>query len=185
MGRVAINLAFLVPLALWTGAAVGLTFLTTPAIFAILDRDTASRLVSSLFPGYFRFGLVCLGIALLAAWLAVRRTAPATGWARAVPVLLAAMIALMLYAGLILEPEIAAVQATIVSFVTETDSPARQEFRRLHGLSSILNLVIMTMTLAVWVATAWEPRFLGATGRPTDRRHPAPTLVGQEQSTNA
>ena len=62
--------------------------------------------------------------------------------------LLAGALAVMLVAGLMLEPRIAAVQAQIPSFITDTDSPARQEFRRLHSLSSILNIVVMALTAA-------------------------------------
>jgi len=163
------NLALLVPLAIWSGAAVGLTFLTTPVIFATLDRDAASRLVGQLFPGYFRLGLVCLTLALAAslASLLARPARPRRWWAT--PALLAAALALMLYAGLVLEPQLAAVQTRIPSFITDTDSPARQEFRRLHSLSSSLNLAVLVLTAAVWVLTALDPRLLlgaAATGEP-------------------
>jgi hypothetical protein len=171
---VAGNLVFLVALAVWSGAAVGLTFLTTPVIFAALDRDAASRLVGLLFPSYFRLGLVCVGLALVAASLAAwRRAGPARRrWI--IPVLLALMLGLMAYAGLVLEPQIAAVQARIPSFLTDTDSPARQEFRRLHSLSSILNLVVLMLTAGCWVMTALDPRLL--TGQPAAR--PASTIDG-------
>lgn len=170
--RTARNLFFLVPLAIWTGAAVGLTFLTTPAIFAALDRDAASRLVGGLFPGYFRLGLVCLGLTLAAslAGLLAAPTRPRRLWA--IPALLAGALAVMLVAGLALEPRIAAVQAQIPSFITDTDSPARQEFRRLHSLSSILNIVVMALTAAVWALTAFDPRPLLVGATATDERSP-------------
>jgi hypothetical protein len=156
------NLLFLVPLAVWTGAAVGLTFLTTPVIFAALDRDAASRLVSQLFPGYFRLGLLCLTAALVAAVAMAWPARPRRWWLT--PALLAAALALMLVAGLVLEPRVAAVQARIPSFITDTDSPARQEFRTLHSLSSMLNVVVMALTATVWVVTALDPRpLLGVT----------------------
>jgi hypothetical protein len=176
--RALTNLAFLLPLAVWTGAALGLTFLTTPVVFAVLDRDAASRLVGQLFPGYFRLGLGCVVVALLAALLAASRSPDRSRRRWIVPALLAAMLALMAYAGLVLEPRTAAVMADIPSFVTDTDSPARQEFRRLHGLSSILNIVMLLLTAAVWVLTALDPRPLlgaGAAHATPARREPAAT----------
>jgi hypothetical protein len=167
------NLFFLVPLALWSGAAVGLTFLTTPTIFAELDRDAASRLVGQLFPGYFRFGLICLALALAAGLASLLALADRPRRLWAVPAALAAALAVMLYAGLVLEPQVAAVQARIPSFLADADSPARQEFRRLHSLSSILNLVVLLLTATTWVMTAFDPRLLLGAAPAADRA-PAP-----------
>ena len=160
MRRLLVNLGFLVPLAVWTGASVGLTFLTTPVLFAALDRDTAGRVVGRMFPGYFRLGLVCLALALAASLVGVNGVPGRKRRLWAVPGSLGMALLLMLYGGLVLEPQVAAVQAQIPSFVTDTDSPARQEFRRLHGLSSILNLVTMLLVAAAWVLTALDPRLL-------------------------
>lgn len=169
------NLLFFLPLAIWSGAAVGLTFLTTPVVFAALDRDTASRLVGQLFPGYFRLGLLCLTVALGAALAMAWPVRPRRWWLT--PALLAAALALMLVAGLVLEPRVAAVQARIPSFVTDTDSPARQEFRTLHSLSSLLNVAVMLLTAAVWVATALDPRpLLGDPARAASTADARPAL---------
>jgi hypothetical protein len=180
MRRVLVNLGYLVPLALWTGAAVGLTFLTTPVIFAELDRDTASRLVGLLFPGYFRLGLICVTLALVASlasiWALPKRTR--TLWA--IPAALALMLAIMAYGGLVLQPQIAAVQAQIPSFLTDATSPARQEFRRLHGLSSILNVITMALAATVWVLTALDPRLL--TGRQPSAVSRQPSTARTDQS---
>lgn len=176
MRRALVNLGFLVPLALWTGAAIGLTFLTTPAIFAALDRDTASRLVGQLFPGYFRLGLACLGLALAAALAGVSAVAGPKRRLWAIPAALAGALLIMLASGLVLAPQVAAVQAQIPSFVTDTTSPARQEFRRLHSLSSILNMAVMALVAAAWVLTALDPRLLtsGQQSAVSRRRSPGP-----------
>jgi hypothetical protein len=160
MRRTLVNLGFLAPLALWTGAAAGLTFLTTPVVFRQLDRDSAARLVGAIFPGYFQAGIVCVTLSLIAAIIGVRGVPGPKRRLWAIPGVLAAALLIMLYGGLVLEPKIAAVQAQIPSFVTDTSSPARQEFRRLHGLSSILNLAGMLLVAAAWVLTAIDPRHL-------------------------
>lgn len=160
MPRVLVNLCYLVPLALWTGAATGLTFLSTPVIFEVLDRDTASRLVSHIFPGYFQAGIIAVALSLIAALLGVRAVPGRKRVLWAIPAALGLMLALMLYSGLVLQPQVAAIQAQIPSFLTDTLSPARLEFRRLHSISSILNVVTMLLAAATWVLTALDPRLL-------------------------
>lgn len=179
MRRALVNLGFLVPLALWTGAVVGLTFLTTPAIFAALDRDTASRLVGQLFPGYFRLGLACLGLALAAALAGVSAVAGPKRRLWAIPAALAGALLIMLASGLVLAPQVAAVQAQIPSFVTDTTSPARQEFRRLHGLSSTLNVAVLALVAAAWVLTALDPRLLTSGQRPAVSHRRSPEPIGR------
>ena len=172
MPRVLVNLCYLVPLALWTGAAIGLTFLTTPVIFAALDRDTASRLVGQLFPGYFQLGIVAVALSLVAAVVGARAVPGRKRVLWAIPAALGLMLALMLYSGLVLQPQVAAVQAQIPSFVTDTTSPARLEFRRLHAISSILNVITMLLAAATWTLTALDPRLL--TGAPNAAARPSP-----------
>jgi hypothetical protein len=94
----------------------------------------------------------------------------------AIPALLGVALALMLVSGLVLEPQIAAVQARIPSFLTDTDSPARQEFRRLHSVSSISNVIMLLLVAAAWVLTAIDPRFIasGTFRRRADAPSPEP-----------
>jgi hypothetical protein len=39
----------------WVGGVAIFTFVLTPIIFRVNDRDTAGRIVGTLFPGYFRW----------------------------------------------------------------------------------------------------------------------------------
>ena len=50
----------------WLGGATLFTFLLTPMLFAGYSRDLAGNIVGLLFPGYFRWGLACGAVALLA-----------------------------------------------------------------------------------------------------------------------
>jgi uncharacterized membrane protein len=51
-------------IAYWIGGATLFTFVLTPTIFKSFNRDTAGGIVGALFPGYFKWGLVCGVVAL-------------------------------------------------------------------------------------------------------------------------
>src|SRR3972149_3851447 len=48
-------------LSLWVGGIALFTFVVTPVIFRTHGRDAAGRIVGSIFPVYFRYGLVVAG----------------------------------------------------------------------------------------------------------------------------
>jgi uncharacterized membrane protein len=130
-------------LALWVGGMGIFTFFVTPAIFGSFDRDTASRVVDALFSGYFYYMLALSALALAAFVLKGARGVSTS--ARRLPLaLLAAAVVLNLYMSFGLYPKIKSVKARVTSFVTEpADSAPRKEFKRLHALSAVINLVVL------------------------------------------
>ncbi len=60
-------------IACWIGGASLFTFVLTPIIFKSFDRDMAGRIVGALFPGYFKWGLLCGVIALAVIAIGFRR----------------------------------------------------------------------------------------------------------------
>lgn len=161
VGRALINVAFLFALAFWGGATVFFTFMTTPVVFADLDRDAAARLLGDLFPRYFALQLACVVVALAALGLrVVLRGAP-----RALAVaglgMLGVALAISLYANVALLPEMAAAQGRVPSFVTTPkDDPARVAYGRLHGRALTLNGAAALLGGATLVLVACEPRLL-------------------------
>lgn len=121
----------------WLGGAALFTFVLTPAIFAVYDRDVAGGIVGVLFPGYFRWGLACGLVALICHLLTAHR--------RRMPLLLlTGMLALTAVQALVIEPRAVALKKEIPSFVTTpADHPLRREFRRLHGISAVANLAVI------------------------------------------
>ncbi|WP_298270086.1 DUF4149 domain-containing protein [Geobacter sp.] len=125
-------------IAFWVGGAALFTFLLTPIIFRVENRDAAGRIVGYLFPGYFRWGLAC-GCAALAALLVVRgrHWVPATA-------LLVVMLALTAFQAFYIEPRAALLKQQIPSFeTTPRDHPLRREFSKLHGISAACNLSVI------------------------------------------
>lgn len=123
--------------ALWVGGVAIFTFILTPIIFKSEPRDVAGRIVGYLFPGYFRWGLACGGVALIC--MVVSR---GKNHAAALALILV-MLALTSFQAFYIEPRAAALKREIPSFeTTPKDHPLRREFSRLHGISAVCNLTV-------------------------------------------
>jgi uncharacterized membrane protein len=129
---------------LWVGGAALFTFILTPAIFRGYSRDEAGRIVGVLFPGYFRWGLVCGGVALLSHF------ASAGSSTLTPPVLISAMLLLTTVQAFVIEPKAAELKKSIPSFEhTPSDNPYRAAFRKLHGISAAANLAVIAGGIAL------------------------------------
>lgn len=130
----------------WVGGAALFTFVLTPTLFKTFDRDLVGNIVGALFPGYFKWGLVC-GVFALACLLFTR----SRQWvvSSAIVVAMLAITSLQAYS---IEPRAAAIKKEIPSFVTTpADHPARQAFRRLHGWSAASNLGVIGGGIALLI----------------------------------
>jgi uncharacterized membrane protein len=125
-------------IAFWVGGAALFTFVLTPIIFKVNDRDTAGKIVGTLFPGYFKWGLAC-GLVALASLLLVRGKNFV-----AILAILICMLSLTAFQAFSIEPRTAAIKKEIPSFVTTPkEHPLRQEFSRLHAISAVCNLTVI------------------------------------------
>ena len=138
--------------ALWLGVMACFAFLVAPAAFGTLDRESAGRLVSAVFPRYYLAGAVLGGLALVAllgGWL--RDGARAVDGVGAG--LVVAMVALTLYAWLVVLPA-----AHVAREAMRGPGGAAQAqaagFARLHRLSTILNGAVMLAGAAFVVLEA-------------------------------
>ncbi|HEX9874656.1 MAG TPA: DUF4149 domain-containing protein, partial [Deferrimonas sp.] len=94
-------------LSFWIGGVALFTFVLTPILFKTQPRDLAGRIVGVLFPGYFRWGLACGGVALVSLLLQRgRHFIPAL-------VLLVLMLAATSFQALVIEPKAAALKEQI------------------------------------------------------------------------
>lgn len=123
----------------WVGGASLFTLVLTPTIFKSFDRDMAGQIVGALFPGYFRWGLVCGGVALAAIFMSSTLERKKI----AVP-LIVVMLALSSIQAFVIEPRAAAIKKQIPSFATAAkDDPLRRQFGKWHGVSAGLNLAVI------------------------------------------
>ncbi len=123
----------------WIGGASLFTFVLTPIIFKSYNRDMAGGIVGALFPGYFKWGLICGVIALAAIFM------PSTVKHKTVAaVIIAGMLAITSVQAFVIEPRAAALKKEIPSFeTTSKDDPLRVRFRKLHGVSAVSNLAVI------------------------------------------
>jgi hypothetical protein len=123
----------------WLGGAALFTFRLTPLIFASYSRDIAGGIVSILFPGYFRWGLICGAVALLCQIINRGRFAIAS------LMIITIMLALTTVQAFVFEPRAAALKQAIVSFeTTPPDDPQRVQFRNLTVIVGGIVLVILS-----------------------------------------
>ncbi|UFS72725.1 DUF4149 domain-containing protein [Geomonas sp. RF6] len=123
---------------LWFGGAALFTFVLTPTLFRNEMRDVAGRIVGLLFPGYFRWGLAC-GVVALIARAIVRGYFLTTSSA-----IIVVMLILCSVQAFVIEPRAAELKRKIGSFEqTSKDDPLRQEFSKLHGVSAGCNLLVI------------------------------------------
>lgn len=134
-----IDMLYRLAISLWAGGNALFTLVLTPILFKTEARDIAGRIVGNLFPAYFRWGLACGAIALLCR-LAGR------GFDFKLPlIVLAFMLALTSFQAFYVEPHAAELKQQIGSFeTTAKDHPLRKEFSRLHAVSAVCNLTVLT-----------------------------------------
>jgi hypothetical protein len=121
----------------WVGGVAIFTFVLTPIIFKVNDRDTAGRIVGTLFPGYFKWGLACGAIGLISILLARGKNFIT------ILILLIVMLSATAFQAFYVEPRAAELKREIPSFITTPkDDPLRKAFSRLHAVSAICNLAV-------------------------------------------
>ncbi len=137
---------YLLSLSLWIGSIFFFSFITTPTLFSSLPRDMTSSVLELLFPRYYQVGYGAGSLLLLSTFLEsfFVRQIP---WIRLVFILV--MLGCTCYAGLELRPKIHQLKVEMKSIDEETElgKTLKSRFGSLHGLSVILNLVVLTSGL--------------------------------------
>jgi hypothetical protein len=128
-----------VSVGLWIGAIVFHSFIVAPLVFKTLETGQARVFLRALFPRFFKLGLGC-GIVLI---LALIVAGAGLGWPNLLLGLLgtACVMAFLEAYALWLVPRINAARDA-------GDAGARQ-FKSLHGLSVLLTLAILLLGLGV------------------------------------
>jgi hypothetical protein len=129
-------------LALWSGGMVIFTFLVTPVIFQSFGKDTAGEIVGKLFPYYFPYTLVLSVLALIVFLLFIGIWGKIQN--KITVILLAAAVFINIFITFKLYPDITSIKQQIATFETQADaSPARDQFKKMHGVSALLNILLL------------------------------------------
>jgi len=138
-------------LSLWVGGIAIFTFIVTPVIFKSYPRDQAGEIVGRLFPGYFLYNLVLAALVLVLFFIVANDQSKLAYRLSLVCAVTALIINLFIVFKL--HPDAVRIKQQVTSFERESpDSPARKQFRKLHGVSAVLNLVLLAEGIALLVA---------------------------------
>ena len=144
-------------LALWAGGMFIFTFLVTPVIFQSFGRDAAGEIVGKLFPYYFPYNLVLSVLALIIFLLFLGMRGKIQN--KIMLLLLTAAVLINMFITFKLYPDIQSVKQQITTFETQTDeSPARNQFRKMHGLSALLNILLLLDGTALLILNSTPKR---------------------------
>jgi len=153
MKQYTMHIFYTVVLSLWVGGMAMFTFVVTPIVFNSFDRDMAGRIVGELFPAYFWFNLILSALALVAivsGWLSLAKV----GYRISLGLVVLALF-INVAVTFKLHPDVRAVKLAIHSFSDATaDTDLLARFRKLHGVSAVLNLVVLADGLALLVISS-------------------------------
>ena len=139
-----VSFTYNLAVAFWVGGASIFTFLLTPIIFKVFARDMAGDIVGALFPGYFRWGLICGIISLICQMIKKGRFAAFS------LLLIVLMLALTAIQAFVLEPRAVELKRSISSFETvPPEHPKRVQFKKLHGMSMAANIAVIAGGIAL------------------------------------
>jgi uncharacterized membrane protein len=144
----------LLALTVWLGETIFLSFVVAPTLFSTFPQE-AGRVMSALFPWYYRIGYAC-GVVLVASSFALWRWG-AGGVRGPVTIGLGVlMLAAVLYAGIVIQPRARTLRQEVHG--ANPTATAKAEFDRLHRLSVQLNSVVLLGGLAITALTAAKLR---------------------------
>ena len=130
-------------LSLWIGGMAIFTFVITPVLFKSFGRDMAGEIVGKLFSVYFPYNLV-LSLLILIFLFLLRPDTTRSGY-KASLILIGVAVIINIFLIFKLHPEVRKIKAEIHSVeTTSPDSPIMKKFRQLHGVSMILNLLLLS-----------------------------------------
>jgi uncharacterized membrane protein len=135
----------LLALGIWLGTVVCFSFVVAPALFGALPVAQAGTAVSLIFPGYYTLGYAAGAVLLMTAALLRRWTRPAGGAWLAAAWIAGLALAASLYAGLVVQPDAAALRPQL----HHAGAPAavRAEFDALHDRAVQLNGAVLLAQL--------------------------------------
>ena len=145
--RVLIRFLYLASLILWLGSMVYFSLFVTPKVFGTLSLDTAGRLVGALFPSYYGIGMASGLVLLLSAIYFAIKGRGRLSWLNVS--LVAIMLLLTLYAGLILHPRIRAAKVEVHRAGPETKGMVYERFGNLHREAIAINTVVLLAGIGV------------------------------------
>ena len=151
---VIVKFLHLMSLSIWVGSIVFFSFFAAPSIFKKLPREAAGDVVGDIFPKYRAIGYASSAVLLVT--LAIMMNFEKNS-RYSMPVLLVLMAAIGLYSGLVVGKQAASIKAEMrASADAEKKDALRAEFRKVHAISSILNMSVLALGIAFIFLTSMK-----------------------------
>ena len=129
---------------IWVGAIVFQSAVVAPAVFVDLDEAAARSFLRTLFPRFYRLGLLC-GALMLAGLIGFGAVA---GWTATVVILVAATVVMLVLEAISLG------MVPHVNAARDAGEAGRARFSRLHGMSVLLTVIVLLLGIGVLAAVA-------------------------------
>ena len=123
----------------WIGAIVFQSAVVAPAVFVDLDEAGARAFLRTLFPRFFRLGLIC-GALMLAGLLGLGVVA---GWTATVVVIASGTIVMVTLEAISLA------MVPHINAARDAGEAGRLKFTRLHRTSVLLTVAILLLGIAI------------------------------------
>lgn len=140
----------LLALVVWLGETIFLSFVVAPTLFSSFPQE-AGRVMSALFPWYYRIGYAC-GLILLVSSFTLWRSGAGGAWGAIVVGIATLMLAAVVYAGVIIQPRARELRLEVHG--PNPSATAKADFDRLHRRSVQLNSLVLFGGLALTAMTA-------------------------------
>ena len=151
---VIVKFLHLMSLSIWVGSIVFFSFFAAPSIFKKLPREAAGDVVGDIFPKYRAIGYASSAV-LLVTLAIMMNSEKDSQYSR--PVLLVLMAAIGLYSGLVVGKQAASIKAGMkASADAEKKETLRAEFRKVHAISSFLNMAVLALGVAFIFLTSMK-----------------------------
>jgi len=151
----AARIVFVLALIVWLGEVLFLSLVVAPTVFRNLPVEEAGRVVSLLFPVYYRIGIAC-GVALLMAAVILRGASERRGVWTAGAGIIGMMLVATLYAAFVVQPRAQVLRPQLHQ--AEVTAAVREEFDSVHRLAVQLNSVVLLGGLAIAIIAALHVR---------------------------
>ncbi|MFQ5598132.1 MAG: DUF4149 domain-containing protein [Nitrospiria bacterium] len=135
---------------IWIGSIVFFTFVAAPKIFKALPRQMAGDVVGRIFPQYYKIGLVCGAISIVTLILMPSPVRPVGRI-----LVLSMMVLLTAYAVFRVGPRVRRLKNELKEAKAGVEREMKERaFRRLHGFSMVLNMIVLMVGFVFLFLTA-------------------------------
>lgn len=144
---------FLLSLVIWVGSIIFFSFFAAPSIFKVLERESAGNVIGEIFPKYWLVGYFSAVFSLSSLlYLTYKSPDPPPS---SVLYILIAMTGTAFFSGLVVGGKAREVKAKLRAKEHRHEADAlRARFRKIHALSSILNMAVLVMGLVLTYLTS-------------------------------